>query len=90
MGLKAYWLGGGILSLKLKNKTILGFLVLSLGLDFWEGFRNCIGDHFFWAFGLVGEMGSNGQLARRVVETDMPIMVQVFRPKPQLGLSLTH
>lgn len=30
-------------------------------------------------------MGSYGMLAKRAVETEMPVMVQVFRPKPQLG-----
>lgn len=30
-------------------------------------------------------MGSYGKLAKRAVETDMPVMVQVLRPKLQLG-----
>ena len=30
-------------------------------------------------------MGSYGMLAKRVLETEMPVMVQVFRPKSKLG-----
>lgn len=30
-------------------------------------------------------MGSYGKLAKRAVETDMPVMVQVWRPKTPTG-----
>lgn len=40
-------------------------------------------------FGLKLEMGSYGKLAKRAVETEMPVMIQVFEAKPRLSFVLS-
>lgn len=74
----AFWVGGDLILAAIKTKAL--YFLCGKVSEF--GVLCCVGDQLCVGF---GEMGSYGQLARRAVETDMPVMVQVLRPKLQLG-----